>query len=383
MTPPIPQTVLLGVPVDNLDMKLAIDRIMDMVDQYATDKQERLVATANVDFIVNANRKEDPEAVDSLRTILRKADMVTADGMPLVWLSQLLGTPLSERVTGADMVPALAKQAAEEGKSIYLLGGKDGSAKATAKILQERHPTLKIAGYSAPMINLDDEMENTIEIARINVTRPDVLLIALGNPKQEFWFERYRDLLKVPVSMGVGGTFEFIAGFTSRAPEWMQEKGVEWLYRMTQDPRRLIKRYASGLFSFNMMAMPLIILSKLVQLFGSSKPVANSISYPAGTEAFPAELFNQLKSVEVHIGESRINRSLSLDFEAKKFLQTTEVLTLMKIFIWADTHGVNLQIQNLKWFPRLTLKFYRVFDLLSAGKNDKTTASTPAYQLVA
>lgn len=254
MSPQNGQTVILGVPVDNLNMNLAVDRIMNMIGQYAVDKKERLVATANVDFIVNANRKERPETIDSLRSILRNADLVTADGMPLVWLSQLLGTPLSERVTGADLVPELAKRAAEQGKSIYLLGGKNGSAKATAKILQARHPSLKIAGFSAPMIDLDDEMENIIEIARINITAPDILLIALGNPKQEFWFERYRDSLKVAVSIGVGGTFEFIAGMTSRAPVWMQKGGVEWMYRITQDPGRLIKRYANGLFSFNVMA---------------------------------------------------------------------------------------------------------------------------------
>jgi len=238
--------ILLGIPVDNLDLKKAMNRIMTMVDKYKIDGRKRLVATANVDFIVNAHDKKDIKNPNGLLSILRKADMVTADGMPLVWLSRLLGHPLKERVTGADMVPALAEKAAAEGKSIYLFGGQGNSAKRTAQILKARHPKLKIAGYSAPYIDMDDHIENKIEIARINITEPDILLIALGNPKQEVWFDRYKKYIRVPVSMGIGGTFEFISGQTNRAPQWMQKTGVEWLYRMTQDPKRLIRRYAKG-----------------------------------------------------------------------------------------------------------------------------------------
>lgn len=388
MTPPTKQAVILGVPVDNLDMDLAIHKIMSMVEQYKIDKKQRLVATANVDFIVNANRKEDPEAIDSLITILRKADMVTADGMPLVWLSQMLGTPLAERVTGADMVPALAEKAAMEGKSIYLLGGKDGSAKATAKILQARHPKLKIAGYSAPMINLDDEMENTIEIARINITAPDILLIALGNPKQEFWFERYKDSLKVPVSIGVGGTFEFIAGLTSRAPAWMQKNGVEWLFRMTQDPGRLIKRYANGLLSFNFMALPLIITNQLVKMFSKNIEAwgEDTLSMSPDltqTIELPYDLLGQLSEVYFRTGTSITGKTLSLDFSNKKLIQPLEILALMKLSIWVENHRYELSIRNLGLFTKYTLKFYRVFDLLAKHSvNEKiTTEKLPSYQL--
>lgn len=366
MSPRNDQTVILGVPVDNLDMALTVDSVISMVDQYAVDKKARLVATANVDFIVNANRKEEPDTKDSLRSILRKADLVTADGMPLVWLSQLLGTPLSERVTGADLVPELAKRAAEEGKSIYLLGGKDGSARATAKILQSRHPTLKIAGFSAPKIDLDDEIENIIEIARINTAQPDILLIALGNPKQEFWFERYRDLLKVAVSIGVGGTFEFIAGMTSRAPVWMQKSGLEWIYRITQDPVRLVKRYGHGLLSFNFMAVPLILANRVVKLF--SRRLASSEEHP-GTHGsaeqesptYPRDLLGQIHHIKVWTSK----HILSLDFSDKKLIQSSEVLALMKLSIWAEQNEIKLTLVNLGWLPRTILKAYRIADLLS------------------
>jgi exopolysaccharide biosynthesis WecB/TagA/CpsF family protein len=379
MSPQNGQTVILGVPVDNLNMNLAVDRIMNMIGQYAVDKKERLVATANVDFIVNANRKERPETIDSLRSILRNADLVTADGMPLVWLSQLLGTPLSERVTGADLVPELAKRAAEQGKSIYLLGGKNGSAKATAKILQARHPSLKIAGFSAPMIDLDDEMENIIEIARINITAPDILLIALGNPKQEFWFERYRDSLKVAVSIGVGGTFEFIAGMTSRAPVWMQKGGVEWMYRITQDPGRLIKRYANGLFSFNVMAFPLIIMNRLVQLLSRNKNGEAYVgAFDCSDEKTMQELPQGLLGQLGNIGVFASHKTLTLDFSTKRSLQPTEVLALMKLSLWAQNNECDLTIFNMNWFSRALLKFYRVADLLA--KNIAASDDRPAHQ---
>jgi N-acetylglucosaminyldiphosphoundecaprenol N-acetyl-beta-D-mannosaminyltransferase len=258
--------VILGVPVDNLTMDEAMARIFSMIDAYASDGRPSQVATVNVDFLVNANawlgrHIRHPELLD----ILRRADLVTADGMPIVWASRLLGSPLKERVTGADLVPRLAEEAATRGKSLFFLGGKGDVAERAADVLKQRHPNLAIAGIYAPFVHVEGEALMAAEtedqeiVDRINRARPDILLIGFGNPKQEIWFDRNRTRLRVPVAIGIGGTYEFIVGTVSRAPRWMQNSGLEWVYRLTQDPRRLIKRYMIGFFKFGFMIGPALL----------------------------------------------------------------------------------------------------------------------------
>ncbi len=258
--------VILGIAVDNLDMDETVERIFEMVESYESDRRPKQVATVNVDFVVNTltwglNRARHPELLD----ILRRTDLVTADGMPIVWTSMLLGTPLKARVAGSDLVPLLAGKAAERGKSLYFLGGKPGSAERAADILKQANPGLKIAGIGAPFVHIDgielaDSEENDQAVSEeINRSQADILLIAFGNPKQEIWFDRNRGRLKVPVSIGIGGTFEFIAGSVSRAPIWMQKSGVEWIYRIFQDPKRLWKRYLVGFFKFGLLIWPAVL----------------------------------------------------------------------------------------------------------------------------
>lgn len=257
--------IILGIPIDNLTLDQAVERIMGMVEGYRRDGVPRLVATVNVDFIVNTLTWEQggirhPELLD----ILRRADMVTADGMPVVWMSMLLGCPLAERVTGADMVPALATAANRRNISLFLLGGRTGIGQRAADILVRNNPGLKIAGVSSPFVYTEGEKLADFETAdaaiveEINAAQPDILLIAFGNPKQELWFARNAPRLKVPVSIGIGGTFEFIVGTVSRAPNWVQQAGLEWIYRIMMEPRRLWKRYAVGLAKFGLHAWPAI-----------------------------------------------------------------------------------------------------------------------------
>ena len=258
--------VILGIPVDNLTMDMAVSRIFSMVDDFAEDGRARLVATVNVDFLVNAHawfRKHirHPELLD----ILRRADMVTADGMPIVWASKLLGTPLRERVTGADLVPRLAEEASKRKKTIFFLGGKGDVGRKASDLLKERYPGFEVAGVYSPFVHVEGDALLETEAAdeeivdRINQSKADILLLAFGNPKQEIWFERNRLRLKVPVSIGIGGTYEFIVGSVVRAPEWMQKSGTEWLFRITQDPKRLIKRYLIGFFKLGFMLWPALL----------------------------------------------------------------------------------------------------------------------------
>jgi len=364
-------SVMLGIPVDHVNMTDALERIMTMVDEYEVDGKNRLVATANVDFIVNSHDNKQEKIAEELRSTLRNADMVTADGMPLVWLSQMLGRPLEERVTGADMVPALAEKAAREGKSIYFFGGIDGSAKQTAQILSDRYPGLKVAGYSAPMIDLDDEIENKIEIARINITEPDILLIALGNPKQELWFNRFKRYLKVPVSMGIGGTFEFIAGMTSRAPEWMQRVGLEWIYRMTQDPKRLVRRYIKGLYTFNRMTLPLILMNTVAKRFRNSGPAFSENQFNSSMQTSDSEqaIWQNIRAINgLDAGIELLSgvKILNLDFSQIRSFSSEDISKFMNVFLEVQRENMFCLVSGLRWLPNLLFRLYRINDLLDA-----------------
>ena len=253
----------LGIPVDNLSLQQAVDRIVEMASD--SSGATHLVSTLNVDFLVNSlgyafTRPRHPELLD----VLRSSDMVTADGFPIVWLSKIMGKPLKQRVTGSDLTPALAVRAAQEGLSLFLLGGGEGVAAAAAKTLQQSSPRLKIAGTAAPFITIEGQaLQNSVEgdevlLQTINGSGADILLVGLGNPKQGLWFNRNRHKLKVPVAIGVGGTFEFITGTVKRAPRWMQACNLEWLFRITQDPARLWRRYASGFIKLAAMTGPLL-----------------------------------------------------------------------------------------------------------------------------
>ncbi|HNP69467.1 MAG TPA: WecB/TagA/CpsF family glycosyltransferase [Kouleothrix sp.] len=228
--------IILGVPIDDLSMPQALGRLEEFIAAGRTTGRSHQIATINADFVVNS--LHDPE----LRRILQESDMATADGMPLVLGARLLGVPLANRVTGADLVPALAERAAEKGFSIFLLGARPGVGTRTAEILQERYPGLQIAGVISPPNVPIQEMDRSI-LDQIRSAKPDILLVAFGNPKQEKWIRMYAQMINVPVCIGVGGTFDMIAGITRRAPIWMQNMGLEWLYRLLQEPRRLWRRY--------------------------------------------------------------------------------------------------------------------------------------------
>ncbi|GGF62938.1 WecB/TagA/CpsF family glycosyltransferase [Alteromonas lipolytica] len=262
-------TPILGIPIDNLTLEETTDAVFELIKQYPLTQRPSFVATVNVDFLVNAHAwlpgqlPRHPELLD----ILRNADIVTADGMPLVWLSKLLGRSLKQRVTGADLVPALCLRAAQENASVYLLGGREQIALQAADKLKSQYPGLTVAGVNSPFVttegvNIDNEANDQQIVDAINQARPDILFIGFGNPKQEIWFQRNKHKLNVPVSLGIGGTFEFIVGSVNRAPRWMQASGLEWIYRITQDPKRLIGRYLTGIAKLAIMTTPMLLNSR-------------------------------------------------------------------------------------------------------------------------
>jgi N-acetylglucosaminyldiphosphoundecaprenol N-acetyl-beta-D-mannosaminyltransferase len=226
-----------GIPIDKLDTEKALERI----EEFIANRRFHQVATANTNFLVNA--LFDLE----LRHILRASDLVVPDGMLVVWAAKLLGAPLIERVTGADLVPRLAEISARKGYKIFMLGAKPEIAQKAKACLLERFPGVQIVGcYSPPNATLV-QMDSEEILRQIEEARPDILLVAFGNPKQEKWIHLYQERLAaipVPVCIGVGGTFDFISGTVPRAPQWMQKCGIEFFWRFLHDPVRLGKRYA-------------------------------------------------------------------------------------------------------------------------------------------
>jgi N-acetylglucosaminyldiphosphoundecaprenol N-acetyl-beta-D-mannosaminyltransferase len=251
---PVGRTLIGDVPVDRVDLDQSVERSLDAV----REQRFMQVCTVNLDFVVNARRKPQ------VRSILAGSELNIADGSPVLWLGRLTGHGLPERVAGSDFVPALAAAAAHSGASLFLLGGEDGTAAAAGAILQSRHPGLRIAGvYEPPRASLA-EMDDDEILRRLDETKPDILLVAFGHPKQDLWIGGHRDRLPVSVAVGVGCTFDLIAGRRQRAPKWMQRAGLEWLFRVANEPTRLAKRYAIDGYWLLAILVPLSLQQRLV-----------------------------------------------------------------------------------------------------------------------
>ncbi len=193
--------------------------------------------TANLDNLSLCER--DP----SYLSLCREASLVVADGMPLVWASRLQRTALPERVAGSDLISQLCAGAARAGRSVYLLGGAAGVAEAAARVLGERHPGLHVCGVAAPPGFERDAGALARVAAGVRAAQPDFVFVALSKPNQEQQIAALRRELPHAWFIGVGITFSFLAGRVRRAPPWMQERGLEWLHRLIQEPRRLSRRY--------------------------------------------------------------------------------------------------------------------------------------------
>lgn len=224
-----------GLEFDDVTMEEATKRIVELAK--LRDKP-RYVCTGNLDHLAIA------EIDDEFRRAYQEADFVVADGAPVVWLSKLGGTPLKERVAGSDLFWTLGRASAEEGVTLFFLGGVPGAAEAAKKELEKRWPGVNVAGiYCPPFETFATKAEQDRIAQEVKKAKPDILLVAFGAPKQEKWIAANKDRLGVPVSIGVGGSFEMAAGMLERAPVWMRTIGLEWFHRFAQEPRRLFQRY--------------------------------------------------------------------------------------------------------------------------------------------
>ena len=216
-------------------------RLLDIADTITTAAKHGdggILATVNLQFLALARRDR------SFRSLLLGCRYLVADGMPLIWASRIAGDPLPERLSGVDVMQALIKTAAAQNVSVYLLGGRPGAAAASADIWRQRHPHLRIAGVRCPPLGFDqDPVLLKAEIDAIVMAAPGIVFVALGCPRQERFAVTCRDAHASAWLIGIGGSFDFVAGHTSRAPRFLQRIGLEWLHRMLHEPRRLIRRY--------------------------------------------------------------------------------------------------------------------------------------------
>ncbi|MBB5019574.1 N-acetylglucosaminyldiphosphoundecaprenol N-acetyl-beta-D-mannosaminyltransferase [Chitinivorax tropicus] len=221
---------VLGCQVDNLSMGETLDR----VEEYVKSGTPHQHGCVNVDKVVKAARD------DSLRQIINDCELISVDGMPVVWASRLLGVPLKERVAGVDLFENLIKHSAVKGWRVFFLGAKEEVVSGMSRQFIAKYPTLQIAGYRNGYWKPEDEAQVAQMIAD---AKPDLLFVAISSPKKEQFLGKYQPLMKVPFAMGVGGTFDVMVGKVSRAPRWMQKCGLEWFHRFLQEPRRMFRRY--------------------------------------------------------------------------------------------------------------------------------------------
>lgn len=237
----MPKVDILGVPVDALTMGEAIQRI----DGYVAARQPALVATANAEMIMRATHDQE------LLRILQGAALVTPDGAGTVWAAHRLGQAMPERVAGYDLAQELMRAAPQKHYRFFFFGSAPGVAEKAKQKAERLYPGIEIVGTRDGYFTVADE---PAILAQIKEAKPDILLVALGVPKQEKWLARHQDALGVPVSIGVGGTFDVMAGVMKRAPRWMQRAKLEWLFRGLMQPKRAGRLLALPKFVFKVRA---------------------------------------------------------------------------------------------------------------------------------
>jgi N-acetylglucosaminyldiphosphoundecaprenol N-acetyl-beta-D-mannosaminyltransferase len=229
-----PKVNILGAEIDNVDRAGAMERIAALVRA----RRPSLVVTPNVDHLINL------QADAEFREIYRQAALVLTDGVPLLWAARFLGTPIREKLSGSDIFRDMCRLSAEHGFRMFFMGGREGAADAAAGLMRLEYPGLQVVGVYSPPVGFEQDADESARIdALLTEAKPDLLLVGLGSPKQEKWAARNSLRLGIPVAVGVGVTFEYIAGIVRRAPVWMQRVGLEWLFRLFMEPARLWRRY--------------------------------------------------------------------------------------------------------------------------------------------
>lgn len=216
---------------------LAFSEALDEVAALVAAGKGGYIVTPNVDHVVQAEHSE------ALRAAYHAASLSLVDGQPLIWLSRMMGEPFPEKISGSDLVPQLMRTAAREGWRVFFLGAAEGVGTNAAEVLKGEEPDLQIAVHSPTFGFESDPVESQEVLQMVREARPNLVVMALGCPKQELLMHRWKDALAPAVAIGAGATLDFIAGNVTRSPEWISSAGLEWLYRLAREPRRLAHRY--------------------------------------------------------------------------------------------------------------------------------------------
>ncbi len=250
-----PRVRVLGTVVHAVNRAVARDVLARLVASRAGSQ----IVTVNIDFLAVSRRH------DKFQSIINSADLTVMDGKPLVWIARYLGIKDCERITGPDMIEAAAELSVREGVRIFLLGGSEAAAQGTRKVLEAKFPGVNICGvYAPPPASYPFPAELDKEICqRIEESKPDVVFVGFGAPKQELWIHDHVKDLNVPVAVGIGGSFNFFAGSVARAPEFLQRIGLEWSYRLWKEPSRLWRRYVLQDIPFVLRVLAIETLSRL------------------------------------------------------------------------------------------------------------------------
>jgi N-acetylglucosaminyldiphosphoundecaprenol N-acetyl-beta-D-mannosaminyltransferase len=241
---------ILGTPVSSLTM----DELFRDWEVVITEGKKAQVCITPVNSLLAAR------ATARVQAIYQHADYVLCDGVPVKWASKFVGDPIKERITGLDVLPRIFPFALQNNFSIFLLGASPGVAETLKKVMEAKHPGVKIVGTYVPPFRAEFSKEENQEMTKaINAVKPDILLVSLTAPKQDYWIAENLPKLDTHLAIGIGGAFEVAAGLIQRAPLWMQKSGLEWFYRFLQEPKRMFKRY----FVEAPVFIPLIILQKL------------------------------------------------------------------------------------------------------------------------
>lgn len=226
---------LFDITIDNISFNQAINRIKELS---SVKNGRHYIVTPNADHLVKLEKDSE------FGEIYDNADMVVTDGSPLMWIMDSIGHPIKEKITGADMLPRVCEMAAEEGRSVYIVGAAQGVAGKASDILMEKYKGLNILGSISPNPGFENDAEQTAKVIQaVNDANPDILVFALGSPKQEKFIYEHRQEMNFGVALPFGAAVDFAAGSVRRAPVWMRKAGLEWLYRFMREPGRLFKRY--------------------------------------------------------------------------------------------------------------------------------------------
>ncbi len=258
-----PRADILGVPISAIDMNIAVDTIAGWIGE----GKRRYVCVCNVHTVMECTRSE------SIRRIYRQAGMVTPDGMPLVWVTRLMGFKSVERVYGPDLMLAVMERSTQRGWTHFLYGGAPGVVERLSSRMTAAFPDIKIVGEVSPPFRPLTPLEDSDMIKKINDSGADIVWAGIGAPRQERWMAEHRERLAAPVLIGVGAAFDFLAGVKAQAPRWMMRSGLEWIFRLGCEPRRLWRRY--------LLNNPLFMWFVLLQFLG----LKSNLSITSGSES--------------------------------------------------------------------------------------------------